>query len=71
MRIKILSSIPHLNLRSIPHRLRNFKSNLLEEFLAAEIRTLCKVTEKFTERPTKIQMKMMMKSMDRVVLEAL
>lgn len=29
---------------------------------------MCKATEKFTERPTKIQTKMMMKSMDRVAL---
>jgi hypothetical protein len=68
MEIQIHFSIPRLSPRSTPHRLRNFQSSLLEEFLAAEIRTLCKATEKFTERPTKIQTKMMMKSMDRVAL---
>jgi hypothetical protein len=68
MEIQIHFSIPRLSPRSTPHRLHNFQSSLLEEFQAAEIRTLCKATEKFTERPTKIQTKMMMKSMDRVAL---
>ena len=69
MEIQIHFSIPRLSPRSTPHRLHNFQSSLLEEFLAAEIRTLCKATEKFTERLTKIQTKMMMKSMDRVAQE--
>jgi hypothetical protein len=64
-------SITRLSPRSTLHRLRNFQSSLLEEFLAAEIRTLCKATEKFTEQPTKIQMKRMMKSMDLVAQVAL
>jgi hypothetical protein len=70
MEIQIHFSIPRLSPRSTPHRLRNFQSSLPEEFLAAEIRTLYKGTEKFTERPTKIQTKMKMKSMDRVALGA-
>ena len=68
METQIHFSIPRLSLRSTPHRHHNFQSSLQEEFLAAEIRILCKATEKFTERPTKIQTKMMMKSMDRVAL---
>ena len=57
--------------RSTPPRLHNFQSSQLEECQEAEIRILCKATEKFTEQATKIQMKMMMKSMDQVVLLAL